>query len=191
MFLFVNFRKKTRKTSGEDYKTPNMFDFILNLLTLGIKPLYEKNLSYYKIIKEFREKLPRQQNEARKLGDKEIKNNPVLTDLQYFTVIDLSTHKTSISEADLDTFYNKLNYFDYSFVFFKKYYKKYTRNLNRFNPRAEHKNFDLAVLQNVLKDDPIRPLKPIDVLIHHLKWEFKFTSKIYVWFLGRRRKNLN
>ena len=177
--------------SGEDYKMPNMFDLILNLLTLGVKPLYEKNLSYHKIIKEFREKLPRQQNEARKLSDEEIKNNPVLSGLHYFTVIDLSTHKTSISEADLDTFYNKLNSFDYSFVFFKKYYKKYTRNLNRFNPRAEHKNFDLAVLQNVLKDDPIRPLKPIDVLIHHLKWEFKFTSKIYFWLLDHRRKTLD
>jgi hypothetical protein len=166
-----------------------MFDIILNILTLGLKPLYEKNLSYYKIIRDFREKLPRHQNEARRIGEDEIKNNPLLSSLQNFTVLDLSTHRTSLSESEIDLFYNKLNSFDYGFILFKKHYKSYTKNLNRFKPKAENKNFDLAMLQNVIKDDPNRPLKPIPVLIYHLKWKFKFTSKIYVWILNRTRKN--
>lgn len=165
-----------------------MFDIILNILTLGLKPLYEKNLSYYKIIKVFREKLPRHQNEARKFSEQEKRNNPFFSSLQHFTVIDLSTHRTSLSEAEIDIFYNKLNSFDYNFIIFKKYYKRYTSNLNRFNPKAEHKNFDLAMLQNVIKEDPLHPLKPIDVLLYHLKWKFKFTSKVYVWFLRRIKR---
>jgi hypothetical protein len=179
--------KDVYMVSGQqEYK--NMLDIIFNILSLGLKPLYEKNLSYYKMIREFREKLPRRQNEARKLSEAEKKNSPVLSSLQHFTVVDLSTHKTSLNEADLDMFYNKLESFDYSFMFFKNYYKRYTRNLNRFNPKAQHKNFDLVMLQNVIKDDPIHPLKPFDVLIYHLKWKFKFTSKIYIWFLDRRKK---
>ena len=165
-----------------------MVDVILNILTLGLKPLYEKNLSYYKIIKDFREKLPRRQKEARKVTGEEIKNSPLLSSLQHFAVIDLSTHKTSLSESDIDIFYNKLDSFDYTFILFKKYYKKYTRNLNRFNPKAEHKNFDLVMLQNIIKDDPQHPLKPIPVFIYHLKWKFKLTSYIYQWFLRRTRK---
>jgi hypothetical protein len=166
----------------------NMFDFILNILTFGLRPLYEKNLTYYKIIKEFREKLPRRQNEARQFTRKEIEGSPAFSSLQHFTVLDLSTHKTSLNESDIDLFYNRLNQFDYSFVLFKNYYKAYTRNLERFNPKAEHKNFDLVMLQKIIAEDPRHPLKPIPVLIYHLKWEFNFTSKIYIWLLKRRRK---
>jgi hypothetical protein len=172
-------------------KTFDMLNIILNILTFGLKPIYKKHLSYYEIIKEFREKLPRRQNEARRLTEQEIKNSPILSSLEHFTVVNLGTHKTSLNEADLDIFYNKLGLFDYKYMFFKKYYKSFTRNLNRFNPKAEHGNFDLVMLQNVLKDDPIHPLKPFDVLKYHLKWKIKFTSKIYIWFLDRQRKKLN
>lgn len=168
-----------------------MLTSILNVLSLGLKPLYEKHLKYYKIIKEFRDQLPRPQNEARKLSEDEKSQNPVLSSLQNFTVVDLSTHKMSINEADIDIFYNRLNNFDYSFMLFKTYYKKYTKNLNRFNPKAEHKDFDLFMVQQVLKDNPLKPLKPIDVLLHHLKWEIKFTSKIYIWLIKRTKKGRN
>jgi hypothetical protein len=165
-----------------------MLDYLLNIITLGIKPIYKKHLEYYKIIEEFRNKLPRPQNEAKKISDEELEKNPVLSSLKYMTVLDLSTHKISISEADIDLFYNKLNSFDYRFMLFKDYYKKYTTNVNRFSPQAENKNFNLVMVQQVLKDDPLHPIKPWDVLVFNLKWNVKFTSRIYVWFLTRSRK---
>jgi len=165
-----------------------MLNFILNIITLGLKPLYEKHLGYYKIVKEFRDKLPRPQNEAKKLTEEEVSNHPLLSSLTFTTVVDLSTHKVSIAESDIDIFYNKLNNFDYRWMLFKNYYKKYTKNINRFNPKAENKNFELVMVQQVLRDDPLHPLKPLDVLIFHLKWEFKLTSKIYIWYLKQTKK---
>lgn len=134
-----------------------MYNVLLNIVTFGLKPLYEKHLSYYIIVKEFREKLPRPQNKA-----KEVKS-PLP-----FIALNLSTHKTSISEADIDKFYNKLNQFDYSFIICRKHYEDYTRNLNRFNPKAENKNFDLVIVQEII-DSPYPPLKPFDVLLFCLK----------------------
>jgi hypothetical protein len=145
-------------------------------------------LAYYKIVKEFRDKLPRSQNEARIISEEEKSRQPALADLKNITVADLSTHLISVNEADIDLFYNKLNNFDYRLMLFKKYYKAYTTNLNRFNPKAENKNFDLFVVRQILKDDPLKPLRPLDVLIFHLKWEVKLTSKIYIWFLRRMKQ---
>jgi len=50
----------------------------------------------------------------------------------------------------------------------------------RFNPKSENGNFDLVMLQQVLKDDPTRPLAPIGVLVYHIKYKFKLTSIIYI-----------
>jgi hypothetical protein len=51
-----------------------MIDVLLNIITLGLKPIYEKHLKYYLIVKEFREKLPRPQNQARDMTQDEKKN---------------------------------------------------------------------------------------------------------------------
>jgi len=168
-----------------------MADLLLNILSLGLKPLYEKHLAYYKIITEFRDKLPRPQNQAKTISDEEKDQHPLLSDLKYMHIVNLSTHKVSVSEADIDKFYNQLNNFDYRFILFKKYYRKFTNNLNRFNPKATNKDFHLVMVQNIIKGDPLHPLEPFDILVFHLKWEYKMTSKIYVWFLDRRRKKIH
>lgn len=165
-----------------------MANLILNILSLGLKPLYERHLAYYKIVKEFRDKLPRTQNQARTISDEEKEHHPLLSGLKYMHVIDLATHRVSVSESDIDKFYNQLNNFNYHFILFTKYYRKFTTNLNRFDPKATNKDFHLVMVQNIIKDDPLHPLKPFDVLIFHLKWEYKLTSAIYVWFLRRNRK---
>ena len=157
-----------------------MSNIIISILSVGLKPLYDKNIAYYKIIKDFREKLPRQQNQAKKLSTEEIEKSPFLhNSFKYMTVVDTSNHKVGLSEVDIDIFYNKLNDFNYNFVAFSNYYKDFTKNLNRFNPKAENKNFDLVIIQSILKDDPQHPLKPLDVLIYHLKWKYKLTSRVY------------
>ncbi len=164
---------------------------LMSLLTLGIKPLYLKNVSFYKLVFEFRNKLPRPQNEARKITHEEIDADPNWPNyLKSINAIDVSTHKTSLTESDLDIFFNSIRYFDYSWMFFKNYYKGYSHEILRLEPKTENKNIGLVMLQHILKEDPLLPLKPIDVLIHHLKFEYKLSSAVYLWFDSIRRAKL-
>lgn len=166
-----------------------MIDLALAILTLGLKPLYDKNLSYSKIIIDFRNKLPRLQNQAKELTEKEKANSPFFSGiLKSMSILNLSPHRTSISEVEIDEFYNKLNNFDYRFMFFKTHYKNYTRNLNRFNPKAENKNFDLAILQIAIQENPLHPIKPIPILFYYIKYKFKFSSRIYLRYRNLKRK---
>tara|TARA_B110000967_G_scaffold119694_1_gene122384 strand:+ start:126 stop:617 length:492 start_codon:yes stop_codon:yes gene_type:complete len=155
-------------------------EIILNILTIGLKPLYESHLLFYDIINDFREKLPRPQNQAHKPTEKELESNSILSNLsKSMQVIDLSTQKMSLTESDIDIFYNKLNNFDYKFIIFKNYYRHYIRNLNRFNPKAENTNFDLALITDLLKETKSRPLRPFPVLKYHLKYRYKLSSRIF------------
>lgn len=163
-----------------------MFDKILTILTLGLKTLYEKNSDYAKLVSEFRKKLPRAQNRAKNLTPDEKKKYGLDKGLAgRINVLNLAAHKTSLTEQDIDLFYNSLDNFNYRFVFFKDYFKSYTNNLKRFSPTATNKDFDLAVLQLVLEDS-LHPLKPIPVLTYHLKWKYKWSSKIYRLFTKRK-----
>jgi hypothetical protein len=171
-----------------------MMEFVLNILSLGLKPLYEKHFKFHQIISDFRNKLPRPQNQAKSLTDEEkdqvswIKGQG----LKHMNVLNLGTQKISISESDLDEFYNKLNDFDFGFVLFKKYYKGYIKNLNRFKPVAENKNFDLAVLQKAIQADRLRPTKPFPIFWFHVKYRYRLTSEPYMWFRERNQiKNSN
>ncbi len=157
-----------------------MIELVLNILTLGLKPLYEKNMSYYKLINEFRLKLPREQNQAKKISAEDLPNNSPFKKLSsYMSVLDLSKQKVSVSEAEIDQFYNRLNTFDFTFVFFKSDYQNFTKNLNRFNPQATNKNFDIAIVQHLLKDNSDRTLKPFSILLFRMKWKYKLTSYLY------------
>ena len=71
-------------------------------------------------------------------------------------------------------------------MLFKKHYKNYTRNLNRFNPKAENRNSELAFLQQVIRENPENPLKPFPVFIHHLKYKIKPT--LIKFFLKKQRR---
>jgi hypothetical protein len=151
-----------------DYK---IFIGATSIIT-GLVWLWNRNNSYYKLIKEFRNKLPRRQTSATPF------DNPFVP---HITSLNLSTHETSLTEADLNIFFNELENFDYGFILNKKYYKKFSKNVLRFNPKAVNGNFDLVMVQEVLRVDPSHPLKPIDVFIYHLQFEYGFTSKIYFW----------
>jgi hypothetical protein len=169
-------------------------EILLNILTLGLRTVYERTNSYYLIVKEFKEKLPRPQNRARSLSKQELDSHPILKyapSLKVINCIDVSTHKTTISEADLDLFYGKIDNFDYKYVIFKNHYKEFTRSLLRLNPEGFNKNYDLIVLQKLLQDDAMHPLKPFEVLEHHLKFKYKITSNPYVWFSNKRRRIKN
>lgn len=147
-----------------------MLELILAVLTLGIQPWYKHHLSYYKLISDFRTKLPRPQNQARKINHQEIERNPIFPEsLKYVTAADLSTLKPSLTEQDLDEFYNSLLHFNFSWFLFKKYYKEHRDNLLRLMSDVSLNNLNLVVLQKVLENDPKHPLKPIDVIALHFK----------------------
>lgn len=161
-----------------------MIAIILNILTLG----YRKTNSYNKLISEFRIKLPRPQNQAKRLSDKEIEESPNIPDsFKHISVYDLSTLKPSLNEQELDMFFNAVQEFDFSFMLFKKYYKRHRADILRLKPTIDQKSVDWVVLQKVLQEDDIHPLKPNKVFIHHLKFEWKSTSAIYMKFLQRKR----
>jgi hypothetical protein len=162
---------------------------IIDIVSLGLKPLYDRNILYFRIIKEFREKLPRVQNQATTMTQDMLKNNPTLSQMSTFvSVINLATHKVSLTESDIDKFYNQFNEFDYKFVFFKKHYKDFTRNLNRFNPKAVNGNFHLAIVQSLLKDNSLNPLKPLDIFVFRIKYEYRLSSPIYIWLKNRNNE---
>ena len=163
-----------------------MLDIILNIITLGLKPLYKKNISYFNLIAEFRKKLPRPQNEARKMSNTEKDSNPFFPEsMKYFNTFDVTKHKPTITEQDLDFFINSIQNFDYSYMLFKSYYQSFSNNILRLKPTSDNGNLDLIVLQEVLKDDPLHPLKPIDVLMFHLKYKFNPSSKLYLKYFKK------
>lgn len=161
-----------------------MIEIIFNILTIG----YRKSNSYYKLISEFRIKLPRPQNQAKRLSDKEIEENPFLPDsLKHISVYDLSTLKTSLNEQELDMFFNAVQEFDFSCMLFKKYYKRHRANILRLKPTTSQRSVDWVVLQKVLQEEDIHPLKPNRVFIHHLKYEWTLTSRVYLKIRQRKR----
>ena len=164
---------------------------LLNIVTLGLKIVYDRTNQYFLIVKDFREKLPRPQNQAKSLNKNEIDSHHLLKhipSLKLINVIDTSNHKQNITEVELDVFYDRLNDFDYRYVVFKKHYKEFTKDLLRYNPKSQDKDFDLIFLQNKLQNNSI-PLKPFEVLVYHLKFKYKITSKSYSWFLRKKGEN--
>lgn len=138
-----------------------MSDLALNILSLGTKPLYEKQFRFHDTITEFRNKLSR-------------------------------LEEVSLTVTDIDKFYKDLNNFDFSFVFFSEYYRKYIENLNRFRPQTEDKNPDLTFLLIAIAEDEWKPTKPLPIFFHRIRYKYKLTSK---FFISRQkeqnRKKLN
>ena len=84
-------------------------------------------------------------------------------------------------------FFNAVQEFDFSCILFKKYYRRHRANILRLKPSIDQKSVDWIVLQKVLQEDDIHPLKPNKVFIHHLKFEWKLPSAIYMKILERKR----
>ena len=101
-------------------------------------------------------------------------------------------YQEKITSADIEAFYNKLNYFNFRFILFPKYYRKYIDNLNRLKPEQEDKNPDLTLLRVALAENEWKPTTPFAIFIHHLKYDNKVTSKPFIAYQKRQnRKKLN
>ena len=138
-----------------------MTDLLLNILSLGTKPLYEKQMEFHKTIVEFRERLAR-------------------------------LKEVSLTESEIDAFYEKLNKFNFSFVLFSSHYKKYVANLNRFKPQSIDGNIDLTFLMIAIAEDKWKPTEPYEIFSYNLKYRNRLTSR---FFLSQQKKqnlkNLN
>jgi hypothetical protein len=162
---------------------------LTNLLTLGIKPLYNRHNVFFKILNEFRLKLPRPQQQAQTIPESELVKNPMFSSLVgKMNVIDLSTQKSNLTESDIDEFYNKLEHFNYNFIIFKKYYQERIRNLKRFDPKATNKDFHTAIIITLLEESSSNPLRPFPILLYHLKYKYKLTSNLYLRKMNKKRK---
>jgi len=139
-----------------------MGNFILNILSLGTKPLYDRHMKFDKLISEFRIKLA----------------NP--------------EYQKKSTASDIDQLYNELNSFNSHFVFFKKYYQKYINNLNRLKPDPEDKNPDWTLLQIAVAKNKWKPTTPFSIFVHHIKYDYVLTSKPFIAYQKKQnRKKLN
>jgi hypothetical protein len=76
-----------------------MLDFILKMTEGLVKVLFGKNQAYYKLVTDFRNKLPRPQNEGKVLNNSEISEHPYLPKFaKHVTTVDLDSIKTSVTE---------------------------------------------------------------------------------------------
>lgn len=131
-----------------------MANLILNILSLGTKPLIEKQRKFHNLIVEFRHRFSNPQRASRALDD-------------------------------IKEFYEKLDNFDFNYVFFKDYYREYIENLNRFRPQDN--NPDLTFIRIALTENKWKPTEPLPIFVHHLKYKNRLTSGFFI----SREKKLN
>jgi hypothetical protein len=159
--------------------------FIFAALGFIFKFLWKRNTAFERIISDFNDKLPSKQNQAQILSENE-KEKYFGEDLSGIQVRNLGTQNLTISEKEINEFYRKLESFDYRFVIFKKYYKSYSKNLLRLNPKATCKNLDIEIAKSIIDNEMgIHPYKLVEVIHYHLKYEFGFFSRIVRVFIGK------
>ena len=101
-------------------------------------------------------------------------------------------NEKELTKADIDEFYNRLNNFNFRFILFPKYYRKYITNLNRLKPQPEDSNTDLTLLRVALAPNEWKPTTPFAIFIHHLKYDNRITSKPFIAYQKKQnRKKLN
>lgn len=117
------------------------------LLLWMLKP----NRDFFKIIDEFQEKLPPQHKRAKE--DK--------TKAELFTFIDTTKMETHLNTQDIDLFVRRLETFKYHRILFgRKAIKRFSSNLQRIISTSGWEKFGLALVQNLLEDEPFLQSKP-------------------------------
>lgn len=130
----------------------------LDILTLGMKPLYEKQHRFHQIIEDLR----------RRLSDPE--------------------EHAKVTFEDIEAFYQKIKAFDFSFVLFSGYYKKYIANLNRMRPDSDNLAIDRNLLKVAISENVYKPTTPKAILKHRIKYDYPLTSGFFI--KRQKKKNL-
>ena len=139
---------------SESWQISILFSLILPaigaLFTLfwwSIKP----NREFFKILDEFQEKLPPHHKRAKEDKKK----------FELFTFIDTTKMETHLTTQDIDLFVRKLETFKYQRILFRrKSILVYSSNLQRIIRTSGWEKFGLALVQNLLEDEPYLKSKP-------------------------------
>lgn len=102
----------------------------------------------------------------------------------------INREEEPLTIEDIEDFYSKMNNFNFRFVFFSDYYKKYIENLNRFKPNTEDRYPDITFLLIAIAEDEWKPTEPLPVFIYHLKFKYGLTRKFFVSNLKKKNRKL-
>jgi hypothetical protein len=144
-----------------------------------LKKIYIENNKYKKIIDEFIIKLPPSNKQSNPITQTDPIYGPTANILiQAGSAFDMS-NKPSISQNDIDTFFNQIEKFEYKYYhIFKNHYRKVSLNLLRFNG-AGTSNVDeklqLKILQDILEIE-VKNLGFFNVLRYQIKLKFNVRT---------------
>lgn len=117
---------------------------IIAFFNVIIKLLFSGNIEFFKIINEFKKKLPPSYKKAEIITN----NNKM------FSEMDLSVMNTKLDDIELDKFAKELEDFDYGRIYFKKKgIKKYTRNIQRIIRTTDDIKFKIGMLQKLIDNE--------------------------------------
>lgn len=130
----------------------NLISFFFGIfMTFLFHHLFGGNKEFFRIINDFRRKLPPKDKKAQ-IGYNE--NLGV-------SHMNLSTLKTNLDQKEIDFFLKELEDFDYSKVYFrKKKIQGYSRNLQRIIKTTDWKLFGVGMLQEIIDNDKKEKKKP-------------------------------
>lgn len=124
---------------------------LIPIIPLLVVLLLKGNRDFFKIINDFHEKLPPQHKRAKKSYDI----------IPFVTTINTTDMKMNISTEEIDLFHKKLENFNYNRIFFKrKQIQSYSNNIQRLLRDSAWEKFGIAIIQNLLEDEPFQNSKP-------------------------------
>ena len=130
----------------------NFVSFIFGvILTFIGQQMISGNKEFFRIISDFRKKLPPKYKKAKSGYNEEL----------CFYHMDLNTLKTNIETRDIDNFLKELEDFDYKSLKFKrKQIEKYSKNIQRLIKTTDWELFSIGILQEILENENEENLKP-------------------------------
>jgi hypothetical protein len=118
------------------------------LIGLIVKILFSENIKFFKLIKEFRKKLPPKHKKA------VIKEQAVLSHMQ------LDNLEYNITQADIDVFLKELETIEYGRIIFKKRcIEDYSRNIQRIIKSTKWDKFLIGILDVMLDEKKLNDRK--------------------------------
>jgi hypothetical protein len=122
----------------------NFVSFLFGvIMTFLLERLFGGNKEFFKIIDEFKKKLPPKDKKA------ESKYNETIG-MQH---MNLDTLKASIETKDVDYFLKQLEDFNYKSVYFKrKHIESYSKNIQRIIKTTKWELFSIGILQELLEN---------------------------------------
>jgi hypothetical protein len=130
----------------------NFLSFFFGIImTFLLQRLFGGNKEFFKIIDEFKKKLPPKDKKAESKFNEKI-------GLQH---MNLDTLKSNIETKDIDYFLKQLEDFDYNSVFFKREkIENYSKNIQRIIKTTKWELFSIGILQELLESKERNKNKP-------------------------------